>query len=98
MKSVIEEALTEEEKTALTLYRSSSDKTMRRNIRLSIQYAIAAGIFSILTVVVDANFVWLVLGIFVTWLILRIIAAKKNTSAIPKIIEKYEQEISQLKQ
>lgn len=97
MKSAIEDKLTDKEKRILNLYRSPNSKTMRKTIRLSIQYALAAGIFSYLTVSLNPNFVWAVFGCFITWMIARIIGAQKIAGVIPNIIEKYEQEIELLK-
>ncbi len=98
MKSEIEDNFTEKEKEVLKLYRSPESKTIKTNIRLSIQYAIVALAFSVLTIIKNPNFVWAVFGTFVAWMIVRIISAKKIIGSMPNIIEKYEEEIKRLKQ
>ncbi len=97
MKSAIEEKLTEKEKSVLSLYRIPDSKSTHKNIRLSVQYAVAAGLFSYLAVTVNPNFVWATFGTFVIWMLIRIVTSKNITGVMPSIIEKYEQEIENLK-
>ena len=71
---------------------------LRRATRLSVQYALGAGIFVVLALT-DQEPLWVlpVYGILVLVLALRIRGGRAIAGAMPAVIEKYEQEISMLR-
>jgi hypothetical protein len=97
MRSALDEKLTNQERSILNLCRSGDAQGIKRLTRLSIQYAIGAGIFSLFTALYSPHFVWVVYGTFTIWLLVRVIGARKIASNMPAIIEKYEHEIALLR-
>jgi len=98
MKSEIDNKLTEKEKLVLEAYKEPQ-KQMKRAIRLSIQYLIAIGIFAFLSVKEkNINYSLVMLGVFAIFIVVRLINAKKVSGIMPRIIEKYEEEIKELKE
>lgn len=99
MHSVIDERLTEQERRVLAAYRTKSASDLRRATRLSVQYALGAGIFVVLALT-DQEPLWVlpVYAILILVLALRIRGGRAAAGAMPAVIEKYEQEISMLRQ
>ena len=88
---------TSEEERILTAYRNPASSGIGRAVRLSVQYAIGAAVFVVLCVQ-TANPYWslAVFGIFVLWMIVRLIAARRIAGVIPRVIAKYEERIAEL--
>lgn len=97
MKSEIDNKLTEEEKNLLAIYRNQNSSDLKRQTRLSFQYAIGTGIFTAAAIFYDPKFALIAYLIFIIYLVIRIAGAKKSIGAMPSIIEKYEEEIKKLK-
>lgn len=98
MRSQIDDQLTKEERTILEMYRNPKDNDIQKQIHLAFKYAIGTGIFLGLAIILNQPYYSI--GIFVTFLaflIIRIIGAKKIAGIMPKIIEKYEKTIKDLK-
>ncbi|MCD4728671.1 MAG: hypothetical protein K8R46_13480 [Pirellulales bacterium] len=98
MKSEIEYKLTEKERHILGLYRNPKASDFRRQIRLSVQYAISTGIFLGLAIWWNQALYALVVYVtFVFWMFLRLRGAYRVSGIMPTIIEKYELEIAKLR-
>lgn len=98
MRSVIDEKLTKKERLVLAAYRAESTPDIRRATRLSIQYALGAGIFVVLALTGHEP-LW-VLPVYATLILvlgLRLRGGRAIAGAMPSVIEKYEQEISALR-
>jgi len=90
--------LTDAERRALELYRQPSGKDMRRMLRLSVQYALGAGIFTALALVTrQPAYVAVVYAIFLAYLGVRINGARKLAGLMPGIVAKYDQELAELR-
>lgn len=98
MKSEIEEILSQRERTILQMYRKPKSSDLRRQIRLSIQYAAGTGIFLIMGIKSGNPLYAIIIYVaLLLWMGLRIIGASKLVGIMPGIIEKYESEISELR-
>ena len=99
MPSVIDEKLTEKERLVLAAYRAESASGLRRAARLSVQYALGAGIFVVLALT-EREPLWVlpVYAVLILVLVMRILGGRALAGAMPGVIEKYEQEISALRQ
>ena len=97
-KSQIDDKLTEQERTILSVYRTPKVSDLRRQIRLSVQYAIGTGIFLGLAIVDDEP-LWgiVVYAVFVLWMIVRLCGMRRVVGIMPRLIEKYETEIAELR-
>ena len=97
MESVIASQLTDQERKVLQAYRQPSARDLRRLIRISVQYALAAGIFLVLAIH-DGQplYAIAIYVIFVLWMIVRVAKARLLVGVMPTIIEKYEAEIRRL--
>ncbi len=95
--SRIDELLTPIEKQVLLAYRSPEHSGMRRATRLSVQYAVAAGVF-VLLCISEQQPLWClaVYAIFLIQLVVRLLNARRMASVMPGVIEKYESRIAQL--
>ena len=91
-------ALNLDERRVLDLYRRPESSGLGRAIRLSIQYAGGAAIFVIVAVTSGNPWwslaVWLVLAAV---LIVRLVNARTIVGAMPSVIEKYERQITRLR-
>jgi len=99
LPSAIDDKLTEKERLVLAAYRAKSASDIRRATRLSVQYALGAGIFVVLALT-EHEPLW-VLPVYATLILvlgLRLRGGRAIAGAIPGVIEKYEQEISLLRQ
>jgi len=98
MKSEIDSKLTEHERTILKLYQNPKASGLGRQIRLSVQYAISAGIFVVLAIWWHQPLYAIVVYVlFVLWMLIRLRGARAIAGAMPHIIEKYESAIKELK-
>lgn len=98
MKSEINEKLTEREREVLRLYRNPEASDLGRQIRLSVQYAVGAGIFLGLALWRNQPlYAIVVYVVFVLWMLIRIQRARALAGVMPRIIEKYESEVKELK-
>jgi hypothetical protein len=97
MNSRIEGSLTSDERRILTIYSDPSKYGIGRADRLSIQYAVGAGIFVVMCLVDhEPLYVLPVYGVFLVFLIVRLRGAKKIAGVMPSIIAKYEARIAEL--
>ncbi len=97
MKSRIDTLLTGDERRVLMLYADPAQSGLGRAIRLSFQYAVGTGIFVVLALAYgNAIYVLPVYGIFVAFMIVRLMAAKKLAGIMPSVISKYESRIAEL--
>ncbi len=97
MVSEIDSKLTKEEKKLLAIYRNPKSSDLKRQIRLSFQYAIGTGIFTVAAILYDAKFALIAYLTFIIYLFARIMGTAKSVGAMPSIIDKYEEEIKILK-
>jgi len=98
MKSAIDDRLTEQERTTLRLYRNPTASGLGRQVRLSVQYAVGAGIFLGLAIWLNEPlYAIVVYGVFILWMLVRLRGARTIAAVTPRIIEKYESEIKALK-
>ena len=97
--SGIDSQLTDHEHQVLAIYRDPARSGIGRGIRLSIQYAIGAGIF-LVAAIVTGNPWWsvVVYGVFVAWMAVRVLGARRLAGVMASIIEKYESRITELQQ
>lgn len=96
-KSVLDDELTPKEREVLRAYRSPSRADIRRQVRLSVQYAIGSGIFACLGLSTNRPiYGFVVWAIFILWLVMRLRGAWRVAGLMPAIIEKYEARISAL--
>jgi hypothetical protein len=98
MKSAIDELLTDGERAYFDSM-ENGDAGRRRTIRMSIQYAIGAGIFVYIAIAYN-NPYWslVVYGTFVFWLFIRVLRASIYFRNMRGLISKYEQRIRELEQ
>src|SRR5262245_27169814 len=98
MPSAIDHLLSEQERQALSVYHTPH-VSLRKATRLSIQYAIGAGVFTLLAISQHqplwALAVFLVL---VVMLALRLARARRLAHVMPTVLEKYEHEIRELRE
>jgi hypothetical protein len=89
--------LTPEEEQILALYADPRKSDLSRAIRLSIQYAIGAGIFLVLAI--QKNQPWyaaVTYLVFLAYMGVRIVGAKKLSGIMPSILQKYDARIAEL--
>lgn len=97
MNSQIDSELTPEERRVLTYYADPTQSGMGRAIRLSIQYALGAGVFVALALWDhNALYVLPVYGIFLAFMIVRLLSARKIAGIMPSVIAKFESRIAAL--
>src|SRR5262245_1190353 len=96
--SVIDHLLSDRERQALSGYRTPR-VSIRRATRISIQYTIGAGIFTFLAISQHQP-LWalVVFSVLVLMLALRLAGARRMALVMPAVIEKYEQEIRELRE
>jgi hypothetical protein len=89
--------LNPDEQKVLAIYQDPKRSGMERAIRLSIQYAIGAGIFVYLAI--HFNNPWyslVVYVVFLLYMVIRLVRGKKLAGIMPGIIAKYERRIEEL--
>ena len=93
------ESLTPEEQRVLAMYLNPSGYGLGRAVRLSVQYAVAAGIFIALAVYYNepGYAVGAYMG-FLAFLVARLVSARKIAGVMPSVIRKYEDRIGELEQ
>jgi len=93
------ESLTPEEQRVLAMYRNPRISGFGTAVRLSIQYAVAAGIFIALAVYYNepGYAVGAYMG-FVAFLVARLVRARKIAGILPRVIQKYDERIAELEQ
>src|SRR5882672_5453287 len=97
MTSRIDSSLTADERRVLMLYSNPSMSGMSRVVRLSIQFAIGAGIFVAMALwEQEPLYVLPVYGTFLAFLTVRLLSAKKIAGIMRGIIAKYEARIGEL--
>ena len=97
MNSRIDGSLTPDERRILATYSDPSKYEIGRATRLSIQYAVGAGLFVVMCLVEhEPLYVLPVYGVFLAFLIVRLRGAKKIAGVMPSIIAKYEAQIAEL--
>lgn len=98
MKSSIDEKLSADERVIWEVYTKPSNSDLRRQTRLSIQYAIGAGFFLWLALSTnDSRYAIAIYVTLVALMYLRIRGARAISGMMPRIIEKYEDEINALR-
>lgn len=98
MKSGIDDELNERERALLRMYARPAGSEFRRQVRLSFQYAVGAGIFLGLALWKNQpRFAIVGYVIFLLWMLIRLRAARRAVGVMPGIIEKYERRIELLK-
>lgn len=96
-KSVGDDELTPLERGVLAVYRWPPASAMRRQMRLSIEYAVATGVFAGLGVWTGQPLYGVaVYVVFLCWMFARLRAASRFAGVMPRIIEKYEARIAAL--
>ena len=96
-QSLIDDELTPMERKVLAAYRSPT-RHIRRQIRLSVQYAVATGLFAYLSVSTGQPLYGIVVYVvFLLWMAARLFGAWRIAGTTPKIIEKYEARIADLR-
>lgn len=95
--SVIDGLLTPEERNVLATYRRRTAYGLGRVVRLSIQYAVGLALvewYSIHT----GNAWWSLItyAVFLLFLLLRVLGARRIAGRMPAIIDKYEYRIREL--
>jgi hypothetical protein len=97
MPSRIDASLTSEEHRILILYSDPKRYGVGRATRLSIQYALGAGFFAAICILRhEPSWVLAVYGVFLLFLIVRILGARRVAGVMPGIIAKYEARIAEL--
>lgn len=92
--SAIDEELTPVERTILAAYRSPSAGELRRQVRLSVQYAVGAALFLYLSFSSNQPLYGLVVyAMFIAWMAVRLLGARRIAGVMPQIIDKYEKQI-----
>jgi hypothetical protein len=96
-QSRIDSLLSPEERRIWTIYADPRYSGLDRAIRLSIQYAIGSGIF-VWICLNEQEPLWVlaVYAIFLVFMTIRLIGAKRITGVMPAIIAKYEARIAEL--
>jgi hypothetical protein len=98
MKSEIDDKLSQRERIILQMYRNPKSSDLRRQIRLSIQYAVGTGIFLVMGIRLENPLYSIIIyGALLLWMVLRLVGARKLVGVMPGIIDKYESEIHELK-
>jgi hypothetical protein len=89
--------LTPDEERILALYGDPQKSGLPRAIRLSIQYAISAGIFLAMAIQYDEPWYSAVTYlIFLVYMAIRIVGAQKLSGVMPSILQKYDSRIAEL--
>jgi len=97
VQSRIDSLLTPEERRIWTMYADPRNSGIGRAVRLSIQYAVGAGIF-VWMCLDEQEPLWVlaVYGIFLAFMAVRLINSKRIAGIMPVVIGKYEARIAEL--
>ncbi len=93
--STIDALLSDKERLLLQAYRNPR-RDFNRSVRLSVQYAIGMALFVYLAIYEDPLWSLAAYGIFVAWLVVRLIRGRAIAGVMPGIIDKYERRIQEL--
>jgi hypothetical protein len=85
-----------DERRILDIYRNPKLSGLGRATRLSGQYLLAAGIFTFLAVAYQSWYAIAAYLVFVIFVIVRLLAARRLVGFMPKILAKYEARIAEL--
>jgi hypothetical protein len=91
-----EEMFSPEERKILEMYRDPKSSGLGRAIRLSGQYLLGAGIFTCLAVAYQSWYAIVTYVVFVAFVIVRLLGARRVVGVMPKILAKYEKRIAEL--
>ncbi len=93
--SGIDPLLSDPERRILEVYRNTRRSGIGRALRLAVQYATAGGIF-VVTAIVTGSPWWslAVYGLFLAFMTIRLLGARRLAGAMPSIISKYDSRIS----
>ena len=99
MRSVLDGALSDREKTLLEIYRSPAND-IRRAARSSVGYALGTGLLAVGLVMLEEPVVgvFAVYAVFLIWMAIRLLNGWTISGIMPGIIEKYEAEIEKLRE
>ena len=97
MPSRIDATLSPQERRVLSLYTAPGRSGIGRAVRLSVQYALGAGVFVVLCLR-EHEPLWVlpVYGLFLLVLAVRLIGARAISGVMPGVIAKYEARIAEL--
>jgi len=91
--------LTQPEREFLKLYQQPVASHRRRAIRLSIQYAVGAGVFLVLAIVMHQPLYAIVTyAVFIAFIAIRLGALSARDFTMPEILAKYDARIAELQQ
>jgi hypothetical protein len=93
---MIEDVLTSEERKILELYRDPKSRGTGRATRLSVQYLLAAAIFTGLAVAYEPWFAVVAYLMFVAFVGIRLLGARRLVGVMPNVLAKYEKRIAEL--
>ncbi len=95
--STIESQFTEVERRVLAMYRDPAKHGIGRAARLSAQYALGGALF-LCVAIMTGNPWWSVAiyAMFLAWMGIRLLGARRLSRAMPSIIAKYESRIEEL--
>ncbi|MGO9465617.1 MAG: hypothetical protein ACLQIB_26520 [Isosphaeraceae bacterium] len=91
-----EEVFSPEERRILGMYRNPKSSDLRRAARLSGQYLVGAGVFTYLAVAYQPWYAIVTYLVFVAFVVVRLLAARRIVQIMPTILAKYETRIAQL--
>jgi hypothetical protein len=91
----IDTLLSDKERQVLEAYKDPR-RGFKQTIKLSTQYAVGMALFVYLAIYDDALWSLAAYGVFLAWLVARLIGARKIAGVMPGIIEKYERRILEL--
>ncbi len=87
---------TPDERRILEMYRNPKLSGLGRATRLSGQYLLAAGIFTYLAIVYESWYAIVVYLVFASFVIVRLLTARRLAGFMPNILAKYETRIAEL--
>jgi hypothetical protein len=91
-----EEMFSPEERQILEMYRNPKSSGLGRATRLGGQYLLAAGIFTYLAIAYQSWYAIFTYLVFVAFVSVRLLAARRLVGLMPKILAKNESRIAEL--
>jgi hypothetical protein len=91
-----EAMFTPDELKTLGIYRNTKLWGLGRAVRLSVQYLISAGIFTCAAIAYQPWYTLIAYFIFVVFVVIRVIGARRLEGVMPTILTKYDPRISEL--
>jgi hypothetical protein len=91
-----EKLFTSDEQRVLEIYRNPKLSGFGRAARLSGQYLLGAGIFTYAAVAYQSWYAVVTYLVFVIYVTIRLLAARRLVDVMPKILAKYETRIAEL--